>query len=152
LRTLNKNYYVGTVDMADTYAKDVLAHIGGGKFDYQVGAMGKTTNYGDKNNAKKAQLFVLMSIAGDHAHNDMADEEDPESWVSLFNEAGIETAAYETNFTEACWKKYKKGDGYIPGLAERSAVRALWKKHTSDAIKKLGTDAAMSTPTTAPEE
>ena len=93
-----------------------------------------------------------MSIAGDHAHNDMADEEDPESWVSLFNKAGIETAAYETNFTEACWEKYKKGDGYIPGLAERKAVRALWKKHTQEAIDKLGTDAAMSTPTTAPEE
>ena len=84
LRAINKNYYVGTVDMADTYAEDVLEHIGGGEFDYQVGAMGKTTNY-EKNNAKKAQLFVLMSIAGDHAHNDMADEEDPESWVSLFN-------------------------------------------------------------------
>ena len=153
LRAISNNYYVGTVDMAETYAEDVLKHIiDGGKFDYQVGAMGYTANYGDKNNAKKAQLFVLMSIAGDHAHNDMADEEDPESWVSLFNKAGIETAAYETNFTEACWKKYKKGDGYIPGLAERSAVRALWKKHTSDAIKKLGTDAAMSTPTTAPEE
>jgi sirohydrochlorin cobaltochelatase len=153
LRAISNNYYIGTVDMAETYAGDVLKHIiDGGKFDYQVGAMGYTANYGDKNNAKKAQLFVLMSIAGDHAHNDMADEEDSESWVSLFNEAGIETAAYETNFTEACWKKYKKGDGYIPGLAERSAVRALWKKHTSDAIKKLGTDAALSTPTTAPEE
>ena len=155
LRTLNKNYYVGTVDMDQTYAKDVLAHIiDGGKFDYQVGAMGYTANYGDKNNAKKAQLFVLMSIAGDHAHNDMADEKDTESWVSLFNEAGIETAAYETNFTEACWKNTAeiKANGYIPGLAERSAVRALWKKHTQEAISKLGTDAAMSTPTTAPEE
>ena len=152
LRAINKNYYVGTVDMAETYAEDVLDHIGGGKFDYHVGAMGYTANY-EKNNAKKAQLFVLMSIAGDHAHNDMADEKDPESWVSLFKKADIETAAYETNFTEACWKNTAeiKANGYIPGLAERSAVRALWKKHTSDAIKKLGTDAAMSTPTTASE-
>ncbi len=150
LRAINKNYYVGTVDMAETYAEDVLDHIGGGKFDYHVGAMGYTANY-EKNNAKKAQLFVLMSIAGDHAHNDMADEKDPESWVSLFKKADIETAAYETNFTEACWKNTAeiKANGYIPGLAERSAVRAL--KHTSDAIKKLGTDAAMSTPTTASE-
>ena len=137
--------------MNETYAEDVLAHIGGGKFDYQVGAMGFTAHY-EKNNAKKAQLFVLMSIAGDHAHNDMADEEDPESWFSLFNEADIETAAYETNFKEACWKKYKSGEEYIPGLAERSAVRALWKKHTSEAIKKLGTDDALSTPTTASED
>ena len=151
LRDLNKNYYVGTVDMADTYAENVLAHIGGGKFDYQVGAMGKTTNY-DKNNSTKAQLFVLMSIAGDHAHNDMADEEDAESWFSLFNAKGIETKAYETSFTEACWKKYKAGDEYIPGLAERSKVRALWMNHTQDAIKKLGTKEALSTPTTASEE
>ena len=150
LRAINKNYYVGTVDMADTYAEDVLAHIGGGKFDYQVGAMGKTTNY-DKNNSTKAQLYPLMSIAGDHAHNDMADPEDPESWFSLFNAADIETAAYETNFTEACWKKYKTGDEYIPALAERAKVRALWMNHTQEAIAKLGTEEALSTPTTATE-
>ena len=150
LRNLNKNYYVGTVDMKETYAEDVLAHIGGGKFDYQVGDMGKTSYY-DKNTATKAQLYPLMSIAGDHAHNDMADPEDPESWYSLFNEAGIETEAYETNFTEACWKKYKSGDEYIPALAERAKVRALWMNHTREAIKKLGTPDALSTPTTATE-
>lgn len=150
LRNLNKNYYVGSVDMKETYAEDVLAHIGGGKFDYQVGDMGKTSNY-DKNTATKAQLYPLMSIAGDHAHNDMADPEDPESWYSLFNEAGIETEAYETNFTEACWKKYKSGDEYIPALAERAKVRALWMNHTREAIKKLGTPDALSTPTTASE-
>ena len=100
----------------------------------------------------KGQLYPLMSIAGDHAHNDMADEEDDESWFSLFNAAGIETAAYESNFSEACWKKYKSGEGYIPGLAERSAVRNLWMNHTRQAINKLGTDEALSTPTTAPEE
>lgn len=150
LRNLNKNYYVGTVDMKETYAEDVLAHIGGGKFDYQVGDMGKTSYY-DKNTATKAQLYPLMSIAGDHAHNDMADPEDPESWYSLFNEAGIETEAYETNFTEACWKKYKSGDEYIPALAERAKVRALWMNHTREAIKKLGTPDALSTPTTASE-
>lgn len=150
LRNLNKNYYVGTVDMKETYAEDVLAHIGGGKFDYQVGDMGKTSYY-DKNTATKAQLYPLMSIAGDHAHNDMADPEDPESWYSLFNEAGIETEAYETNFTEACWKKYKSGDEYIPALAERAKVRALWMNHTREAIKKLGTPDALSTPTTAAE-
>lgn len=150
LRNLNKNYYVGTVDMNETYAEDVLAHIGGGKFDYQVGDMGKTSYY-DKNTATKAQLYPLMSIAGDHAHNDMADPEDPESWYSLFNESGIETEAYETNFTEACWKKYKSGDEYIPALAERAKVRALWMNHTREAIKKLGTPDALSTPTTASE-
>ena len=151
LRDISQNYYVGTVDMDETYAEDVLEHIKGGRFDYTVGAMGYSVNY-EKNNSEKAQLFVLMSIAGDHAHNDMADDEDEESWFSLFNAAGIETAAYETNFTEPCWKKIKAGEEYIPGLAERSAVRKLWMNHTREAIAKLGTDEALSTPTTAPEE
>lgn len=151
LRELNSNYYVGTVDMDQTYAEDVVEHIKGGKFNFTVGDMMYTMNY-DVNLSKKGQLYPLMSIAGDHAHNDMADEEDEESWFSLFNAAGIETAAYEANFSEACWKKYKSGEGYIPGLAERSAVRNLWMNHTRQAINKLGTDEALSTPTTAPEE
>ena len=92
-----------------------------------------------------------MSIAGDHAHNDMADPDDEESWFSMFNAAGIKTAAYETNFTEACWKQYKTGEEYIPALAERAAVRKLWMNHTREAIAKLGTDDALSTPTTASE-
>ena len=151
LRALNTNYYVGTVDMDETYAEDVLNHIAGGTFDYQIGDVTKTISY-PENASKKAQLFVLMSIAGDHAHNDMADDEDDESWFSLFNAAGIETAAYETNYNEACWKKYKSGEEYIPGLAERSAVRKLWMNHTREAIAKLGTDEALSTPTTASED
>ena len=150
LRELNPNYYVGTVDMDQTYAEDVVEHIKGGKFNFAVGDMMYTMNY-DVNLSKKGQLYPLMSIAGDHAHNDMADEEDDESWFSLFNAAGIETAAYEANFSEACWKKYKSGEGYIPGLAERSAVRNLWMNHTRQAINKLGTDEALSTPTTASE-
>ena len=150
LRELNPNYYVGTVDMDQTYAEDVVEHIKGGKFNFTVGDMMYTMNY-DVNLSKKGQLYPLMSIAGDHAHNDMADEEDEESWFSLFNAAGIETAAYEANFSEACWKKYKSGEGYIPGLAERSAVRNLWMNHTRQAINKLGTDQALSTPTTASE-
>jgi len=151
LREISKDYYVGTVDMDETYAEDVLDHIEGGKFDYKVGDMVYSTNYAP-NAAKQAQLFVLMSIAGDHAHNDMADPDDEESWYSLFNAAGIKTEAYEGSFKEACWTKYKSGDEYIPGLAERSAVRKLWMNHTRQAIAKLGTDEALSTPTTAPEE
>ena len=151
LRALNQNYYVGTVDMDDTYVDNVLEHIAGGTFDIEVGDVTKTMTY-TANASKKAQLYPLMSIAGDHAHNDMADDEDDESWYSMFNAAGIATQAYETSFTEACWKQYKSGEGYIPALGERSAVRNLWKNHTREAIAKLGTDEAMSTPTTAPEE
>ena len=151
LRDINTNYYVGTVDMEDTYVDNVLEHVAGGDFDIAVGDVTVSMSYA-ANGAKKAQLYPLMSIAGDHAHNDMADPDDDESWFSMFNAAGIETAAYETNYTEACWKKYKSGEEYIPGLAERSAVRKLWMNHTRQAIAKLGTDEALSTPTTAPEE
>jgi len=151
LRKINPHFYVGTVDMADTYVANVLEHIAGGTFTYQIGDIKKTVTY-EKNNAKTAQLYPLMSIAGDHAHNDMADPEDPESWFSMFNAAGIVTMAYETNFTEACWKQYKSGDPYIPALAERANVRDLWINHTREAIEKLGTADALSTPTTAPEE
>ena len=153
LRALNQNYYVGTVDMEDTYVDNVLKHIDGGTFDIEVGDVTKTMTYA-ANSAKKAQLYPLMSIAGDHAHNDMADEEDEESWFSMFNAAGIVTTAYESNFTEPCWKNTAeiKENGYIPALAERTAVRRLWMQHTKDAIAKLGTEEAMSTPTTAPEE
>lgn len=151
LREISNNYYVGTVDMDETYAEDVLKHIEGGEFPYTIGDLTINVDYA-ANSAKNAQLFVLMSIAGDHAHNDMADDEDEESWYSLFNAAGIKTAAYETSFNEACWKKYSKSEDYIPGLAERSAVRKLWMNHTREAIAKLGTEDALSTPTTAAEE
>ena len=150
LRELNANYYVGTVDMEDTYVDNVLEHIAGGTFDIEVGDVTKTMTYA-ANAAKNAQLYPLMSIAGDHAHNDMADPDDDESWYSMFNAAGIQTQAYEKNYTAACWKQYKSGEDYIPALGERSAVRALWMNHTRQAIAKLGTDAALSTPTTAAE-
>ena len=103
LRELNPNYYVGTVDMDQTYAEDVVEHIKGGKFNFAVGDMMYTMNY-DVNLSKKGQLYPLMSIAGDHAHNDMADEEDDESWFSLFNAAGIETAAYEARAISPDWQ------------------------------------------------
>ncbi len=150
LRALSPNYYVGTVDMDETYAEDVLNHINGGTFNIEVGDVTKSMVYA-KNNSKVAQLYPLMSIAGDHAHNDMSDPDDDESWYSLFNAAGIKTTAYETNFTSACWKKYKSGEEYIPALGERAAVRKLWMNHTNEAIRKLGTDEALSTPTTAPD-
>lgn len=153
LRAKSPNYYVGTVDMDQTYVEDVLENIQGRSVTYKVGDVELPVTYA-ANAATKAQLFVLMSIAGDHAHNDMADAEDPESWYSMFNESGITTEAYETNFENPCWKNTAQiaEEGYIPGLAERKEVRKRWMKHTEDAIEKLGTDEALSTPTTASEE
>ncbi|MBR6202398.1 MAG: sirohydrochlorin cobaltochelatase, partial [Bacteroidaceae bacterium] len=151
LRAINENYYVGTVDMDQTLVDNVLEHISGGNFTYQVGTITMDVTY-NANPTMKAQLYPLMSIAGDHAHNDMADPDDDESWFSKFNAVGIETTAYETTFTEACLKGYTPGTGYIPALGERKAVRKLWMNHTHEAIDKLGTDEALSTPTTAPDE
>ena len=37
---------------------------------------------------KKVILAPLMVVAGDHANNDMADPEDPESWYSMFTADG----------------------------------------------------------------
>lgn len=42
-----------------------------------------------KNNTKKAYLMPFMSVAGDHAKNDMAGEED-DSWKSILTKNGIE--------------------------------------------------------------
>ncbi len=134
LQALNPHYFVGTVDMEDNFVEDVIARM-------QAGGITSGT----------VQLYPLMSIAGDHAHNDMADDGDAESWISMMTTAGYQTKAYEKNFSEPCWKKYNADEGYIPALAERSKVRALWMQHTREAIAKLGTDEALSTPTTAAE-
>ena len=42
-----------------------------------------------KNKVKKAYLMPFMSVAGDHAKNDMASDED-DSWKSIFTKTGIE--------------------------------------------------------------
>jgi sirohydrochlorin cobaltochelatase len=42
-----------------------------------------------KNKIKKAYLMPFMSVAGDHAKNDMAGDED-DSWKSIFTKAGIQ--------------------------------------------------------------
>ncbi|WP_322152331.1 sirohydrochlorin cobaltochelatase, partial [Paratractidigestivibacter sp.] len=64
------NYFVGTVEASPTCA-DVIA---------AAQAAGYT----------KAVLAPFMVVAGDHANNDMADLEDPESWASQFTAAGFE--------------------------------------------------------------
>ncbi len=134
LQMLYPKMWVGTVDMEDNFIEDVIDRMQ--KDGVEDGFV---------------QIYPLMSIAGDHAHNDMADEDDPESWINMMFLEGYDANTYEDNFTEICWKNYNKKDGYIPGLAERSKVRALWIQHTKEAIAKLGTEEALSTPTTSNE-
>ncbi len=134
LQLIYPKMWVGTVDMEDNYVGDVVARM-----------------QEDEVTSGDVQIYPLMSIAGDHAHNDMADVTDVESWINVMTLAGYDASTYEDNFTEVCWKNYDKTEGYIPGLAERSKVRALWIQHTREAIAKLGTEEALSTPTTSAE-
>ena len=74
---------------------------------------------------KKVVLRPLMVVAGDHANNDMAgDEED--SWKSQFEASGA----------------FDKIDTQIAGLGEISAIQDLYVAHTKAAMD--GNDAAVS--------
>ncbi|MBR5931664.1 MAG: sirohydrochlorin cobaltochelatase [Lachnospiraceae bacterium] len=69
----------------------------------------------------KVILAPLMVVAGDHANNDMADPEDPESWYSMFMASG----AFED---VTC---------IIKGLGRIADVEALYVAHTQAAIATL---------------
>ena len=58
-------------------------------------------------------LRPLMVVAGDHANNDMADPEDPESWISMFTASA----------------KFDKIDCQIAGLGRLADVQALYVAH-----------------------
>lgn len=113
LRTYNANYYVGTVDAPDMYKQDVYADMA------QNFATGKL------------YLHTLMSIAGDHAHNDMAgvgeeywDEEEEESednsWFEYFSHKGYEVTVPVVN-------------NHPQGLLELPGVLNVWIEHTKKA-------------------
>lgn len=71
-----------------------------------------------KNNIKKVYLTPLMVVAGDHANNDMAgDEED--SWKTIFKSEGFEV------------------EPILKGMGEYPEIRALYVAHTQDAIDSL---------------
>ncbi len=67
---------------------------------------------------KNVVLRPLMVVAGDHANNDMAGEEE-DSWLSMFNASG--------NFDQV--------DTQISGLGRIEAVQQLYVAHTGDVIK-----------------
>lgn len=95
---LDPNAIVGTVEGSPTI-DDVLA---------QLRAKG----------LRKAWLVPLMSVAGDHAHNDMAGEE-PDSWASVLKRAGIATVPV------------------FRGAAEIEAVDRIWVDHLRAAMGQL---------------
>ena len=114
LQAYSNSYFVGTVDMPENYKQDVLDRM-----------QKKGINNG------KIFLHALMSIAGDHAHNDMAGEGDdywkpmaPESedvsWFEFFSHMGYDPSVPKT--------------GLHPlGLLELEGVRNIWIKHTKEA-------------------
>ena len=63
-----------------------------------------------------------MVVAGDHANNDMADPDDPESWLSMFRDS----------------KNFKSIKTQISGLGRIADVQKLYVEHTKAAIDSLG--------------
>lgn len=117
LQQYSKNYYVGTVDMMDNFKTDVLE---------RMQANGITSG--------KVYCHPLMSIDGDHGHNDMAGDDD--AWDNGF-EANEEGEVEDTS-----WKMFFQHMGYEcndetmieKGLLELPTVRQVWMNHTTDAI------------------
>ena len=66
----------------------------------------------------KVILRPLMVVAGDHANNDMAGE-DEDSWLSMFNTSG----------------NFESVDVQIKGLGSIEAVQQLYVEHTADAMQ-----------------
>ena len=91
------NYYVGTVE-ASPSLEDLLALVKQGGY-------------------KKVVLEPLMVVAGDHANNDMAGDEDG-SWKKEFEKAGYEVECI------------------LQGLGENEAIRGIYADHARAAIER----------------
>ena len=70
---------------------------------------------------KNVILRPLMVVAGDHANNDMADPDDPESWLSMFNASG--------NFDSV--------EPQIAGLGRLADIQAIYVAHTQAAVDSV---------------
>ena len=114
LQAYSPKFFVGTVDMPDNYKQDVMARM-------------------EKNGITSGKLYLhaLMSIAGDHAHNDMAGQGeeywnpmDPESednsWFEFFGHKDFEPIVPVVN-------------NHPLGLLELPGVLQVWINHTKNA-------------------
>lgn len=93
-----QNYYIGTVE-AEPSMEDVLTAV-------QAGAY------------KRVVLQPLMIVAGDHANNDMAGDEEG-TWKSAFQEAGYEVLCL------------------VRGLGEMEPIQQIFVEHAQEAIRSL---------------
>ncbi len=92
------NYFIGTVEATPTLDDVVKATKDGG--------------------FKKVVLEPLMVVAGDHANNDMAGDED-DSWKSVFEKEGFEVECV------------------LRGLGEFEEIQQMYVDHVSEAIAEL---------------
>ncbi|MBQ9005812.1 MAG: sirohydrochlorin cobaltochelatase [Atopobiaceae bacterium] len=90
------NYFVATVEATPT-------------FD-DVATAAKEAGF------TKAVLRPMMVVAGDHANNDMADPEDPESFISVMTNAGFDVTCV------------------IEGLGQLDTIDEIYVSHVADAI------------------
>ncbi|MBO6143809.1 MAG: sirohydrochlorin cobaltochelatase [Prevotella sp.] len=114
LQAVNPKFFVGTVDMAGNYKQDVMDRMKNKGF-----------------NSGKVYLHALMSIAGDHAHNDMAGEGE-DYWD-----------ASEPESEENSWYEFFGHNNYDPivpvvgnhpqGLLELPGILNVWISHTRNA-------------------
>ena len=73
-------------------------------------------------------MMPLMMVAGDHANNDMAGD-DEDSWKSMFNASGA----------------FESVDCQIAGLGGIEAIQQIYVDHTKAAMEELGDAAVLST-------
>ena len=92
------NYFVGTVE-AEPSLEDVLEKVKAGKYE-------------------KVVLEPLMVVAGDHANNDMAGD-DEDSWKTAFLNEGYDVECL------------------IRGLGENEEIRKLYVEHAQKAIDSV---------------
>ncbi len=106
-----KNVFIGTVEgePEETACENIIEAV-------------KTAGY------KKVILRPLMVVAGDHANNDMAGD-DEDSWKSMFTASGA----------------FDSIDCQIEGLGRIDAIKELYVKHTAEALKNMGTATATET-------
>ena len=72
----------------------------------------------EKAGYKKVVLRPLMVVAGDHANNDIAGDDD-DSWLSMFKASG----------------KFDSVDTQITGLGEIKDIQQIYVNHTAEAMK-----------------
>ena len=96
-----KNVFIGTVEgePEETACEAVIEAVHAAGYD-------------------KVILRPLMVVAGDHANNDMADPDDPESWLRQFKDAGL----------------FFTVDVQIAGLGRIEAIQKLYVEHTGEVI------------------